>query len=123
MLPGGMTSPSKLDVVCFATTVIRGRTLGGKGVTTTKEIWSVARGRQRMTMPAKSGENQARRLSDIFDVLQPEQWNLTMIRDGGTDGVYEFTVAGLASYAVHEAHHHLLDADGSLPPTITATPR
>ena len=46
-----------------------------------------------------------------------------MIRDGGADGVYKFTVAGLASYAVHEAHHHLLDADGTLPPTITAGPR
>jgi hypothetical protein len=68
-------------------------------------------------------ETQARRLSGIFDGLQPEQWTLTMIRDGGTDGVYKFTVAGLASYAVHEAHHHLLDADGSLPPTIAPTPR
>ena len=55
----------------------------------------------------------------ILDELEPEQWSLTMIRDGGADGVYTFTVAGLASYAVHEAHHHLLDADGTLPPTIT----
>lgn len=67
-------------------------------------------------------EAQAQRLSSIFDGLQPAQWSLTMIRDGGTDGVYKFTVAGLASYAVHEAHHHLLDADGSLPPTGAATP-
>ena len=29
---------------------------------------------------------------------------------------------GVASYAVHEAHHHLLDAEGSLPPTVAATP-
>jgi hypothetical protein len=67
-------------------------------------------------------EAQARRLSDIFDRLQPAQWSLTMIRDGGTDGVYKFTVAGLASYAVHEAHHHLLDADGTLPTTGAAAP-
>jgi hypothetical protein len=64
-------------------------------------------------------EAQARRLAAIFDELEPEQWSLTMIRDGGADGVYTFTVAGLASYAVHEAHHHLLDSDGTLPPTIT----
>ena len=37
-----------------------------------------------------------------------------MIRDGGSDGVYEFTVAGLASYAVHESQHHLQDANGTL---------
>jgi hypothetical protein len=60
-------------------------------------------------------EAQARRLATILDGLEPAQWSLTMIRDGGTDGVYSFTVAGLASYAVHEAHHHLLDANGTLP--------
>jgi hypothetical protein len=64
---------------------------------------------------------QAQRLATIFDDLEPEQWSRTMIRNGGADGVYTFTVAGLASYAVHEAHHHLLDADGSLAPTITPT--
>ena len=42
----------------------------------------------------------------------------TMTRDGGGDGVYQFTVAGLASYAVHESHHHLLDAKGTLKPTL-----
>jgi DinB superfamily len=66
-------------------------------------------------------EAQAQRLATILDELEPEQWSLTMIRNGGADGVYTFTVAGLASYAVHEAHHHLLDADGSLAPTITPT--
>ena len=70
---------------------------------------------------AEDIEAQAQRLATIFDDLEPEQWSLTMIRDGGADGVYKFTVAGLASYAVHEAHHHLLDADGTLPPTITPT--
>jgi hypothetical protein len=66
-------------------------------------------------------EAQARRLATILDGLEPAQWSLTMIRDGGTDGVYSFTVAGLASYAVHEAHHHLLDANGTLPPTTAPT--
>jgi DinB superfamily len=63
---------------------------------------------------------QAARLATILERLQPAQWSLTMTRDGGGDGVYRFTVAGLASYAVHEAQHHLLDAKGTLPPT---TPR
>ena len=45
-----------------------------------------------------------------------------MTRDGGSDGVYQFTVAGLASYAVHESHHHLLDADGTLQPTVSTSP-
>ncbi len=60
-------------------------------------------------------EAQAGRLVTILGGLQPAQWSLTMTRDGGGDGVYRFTVAGLASYAVHEAHHHLLDANGTLP--------
>jgi DinB superfamily len=59
-------------------------------------------------------EAQARRLAGILGRLHPYQWDLTMTRDGGRDGVYTFTVAGLASYAVHEAHHHLLDARGAL---------
>jgi hypothetical protein len=62
-------------------------------------------------------EAQAQRLAGILSELQPDDWSRTMIRDGGTDGVYEFTVAGLASYAVHESQHHLRDADGSLQPT------
>ena len=36
-------------------------------------------------------------------------------RDGGRDGVFTFTVHGQACYALHEAHHHLLDAEGTLP--------
>jgi hypothetical protein len=57
---------------------------------------------------------QARRLADILAGLASDDWSRTMIRDGGTDGVYSFTVAGLASYAVHESRHHLLDANGTL---------
>lgn len=59
-------------------------------------------------------EAQAQRLAGILDDLGPEDWARTMIRDGGSDGVYEFTVAGLASYAVHESQHHLEDANGTL---------
>jgi hypothetical protein len=65
---------------------------------------------------AEDLDAQARRLADILGGLQPDDWSRTMIRDGGSDGVFEFTVAGLASYAVHEARHHLLDANGTLAP-------
>jgi hypothetical protein len=64
-------------------------------------------------------EAQARRLADILDTLQLEDWSRTMIRDGGSDGIFEFTVVGLANYAVHESHHHLLDANGTLKPANT----
>jgi hypothetical protein len=59
-------------------------------------------------------EAQAGRLAEILAGLQPGDWERTMIRDGGSDGVFEFTVVGLANYAVHESHHHLLDANGTL---------
>jgi hypothetical protein len=59
-------------------------------------------------------EEKARRLAHILDLLQPDDWSRTMTRDGGSDGVYQFTVAGLANYAVHESHHHLLDANGTV---------
>lgn len=62
-------------------------------------------------------EAQAGRLSGILGELQREDWSRTMTRDGGSDGVYQFTVAGLASYAVHESYHHLLDAQGTLKPS------
>ena len=42
-------------------------------------------------------EAQAQRLSGILGELGQDDWSRTMIRDGGVDGVYEFTVAGLAS--------------------------
>jgi len=65
-------------------------------------------------------ETQARRLAGILERLQPEDWSRTMTRDGGSDGVYQFTVAGLANYAVHESHHHLLDANGTITPNVTS---
>jgi DinB superfamily len=64
-------------------------------------------------------EEQAQRLGGILQGLEPDDWSRTMTRDGGSDGVYEFTVAGLASYAVHESHHHLLDANGTLEPNLS----
>lgn len=68
-------------------------------------------------------EAQARRLAEILERLQPQDWGRTMTRDGGRDGVHQFTVAGLASYAVHESHHHLLDANGTLQPEQTESGR
>ena len=61
-------------------------------------------------------EEQAQRLSRILHQLEADDWSRTMTRDGGNDGVFRFTVAGLANYAVHESHHHLLDANGTLKP-------
>jgi hypothetical protein len=60
-------------------------------------------------------EAHARRLASILANLGADDWSRTLTRDGGEDGVYTFTVAGQARYAVHEVHHHLLDADGTLP--------
>jgi len=62
-------------------------------------------------------EAQAERLAGILDALDDDAWSRTVVREAlvsGTDAVYRFTIAGIASYAVHEAHHHLLDADGTL---------
>jgi hypothetical protein len=62
-------------------------------------------------------EAQADRLAAILDGLDDDAWSRTVTRTAlvaGTDAVYRFTVAGIASYAVHEAHHHLLDADGTI---------
>jgi hypothetical protein len=67
-----------------------------------------------VTVLADEIREQARRLADILAGLGPDDWSRTMIRDGGSDGVYSFTVAGLACYAVHESRHHLLDANGTL---------
>jgi hypothetical protein len=63
---------------------------------------------------AEQIREQAQRLADILAELEPDDWSRTMVRDGGSDGVYSFTVAGLASYAVHESRHHLRDANGTL---------
>lgn len=59
-------------------------------------------------------EEQARRLAKIVDAMEPSAWTRTVINDRGVYGVYSFTLKGLACNAVHEAHHHLLDAKGTL---------
>jgi hypothetical protein len=57
---------------------------------------------------------QARRLQETAEAMDPAGWSRVVINDRGVYGVYTFTLAGLACNAVHEAHHHLLDANGSL---------
>ena len=65
---------------------------------------------------AQDIDAQARRLADIVSNVDESGWSRTVVSDRGRDGVYTFTVAGLACCAVHEAHHHLLDANGTLAP-------
>ena len=55
-------------------------------------------------------EHAAGGFSSILGVLDERDWSRTARRDG----VDQFSVAGLACFGVHEAHHHLLDADGRL---------
>jgi hypothetical protein len=52
----------------------------------------------------------AARLASIIADRRESDWQRTARRDG----VDRFTVSGLACFAVHEAHHHLLDANGSI---------
>lgn len=59
--------------------------------------------------------SEARRLADVIGSMEPSAWKRTVVNDRGVYGMYSFTVAGLACNAVHEAHHHLLDATGMLP--------
>ena len=55
-------------------------------------------------------EQAAGGFSSIVGRLQDDDWSRTARRDG----VDRFTVAGLACFGLHEAHHHLLDAQGRL---------
>jgi hypothetical protein len=59
-------------------------------------------------------EAQASRLAKLVDDMEPGAWSRIVVNDRGQYGVYTFTLAGLACNAVHEAHHHLLDAKGTL---------
>jgi hypothetical protein len=59
-------------------------------------------------------ETRAGRLAEIVDGMDPSAWSRIVINDRGQYGVYTFTVAGLARNMVHETHHHLLDAKGTL---------
>jgi DinB superfamily len=61
-------------------------------------------------------EAQARRLAGIIQGVDSSGWARTVVSNRGRDGVYTFTIKGLACNAVHEAHHHLLDAKGTLKP-------
>jgi hypothetical protein len=53
---------------------------------------------------------QAVRLGRILETVDEAGWARTAMRDG----VDRFTVHGMACFAVHESHHHLLDAAGTL---------
>ncbi len=64
-------------------------------------------------------EGYAGRVSDILASLGPSEWTRTVVNDRGRYGVYSFTLAGIARNAVHESHHHLLDAKGTLSPGAT----
>jgi hypothetical protein len=46
--------------------------------------------------------------------LKGSQWSRTVINDRGQYGVYTFTLVGIGRNVVHECHHHLLDAKGTL---------
>jgi hypothetical protein len=58
--------------------------------------------------------DQAQRLRQTAEAMDSDAWSRCVINDRGVYGVYTFTLAGLACNAVHEAHHHLLDAKGTL---------
>jgi hypothetical protein len=64
-------------------------------------------------------ERWADRLATLVAGMEPSSWSRPVINDRGVYGVYTFTIAGLAGNAVHEAHHHLLDATGTLGSTPT----
>lgn len=59
-------------------------------------------------------ERCAERLATLVAAMDPSSWSRTVTNDRGVYGVYTFSLAGLACNAVHEAHHHLLDATGTL---------
>lgn len=79
-----------------------------------QEMWE-AYNRMDVEELAADIEAQARRLAEIADGMDPAAWSRIVVNDRGQYGVYTFTVAGLARNVVHEAHHHLLDAKGTLP--------
>jgi hypothetical protein len=65
-------------------------------------------------------ERSARRLVDILGGIGPSDWSRTVVNDRGKYGVYTFTLAGIGRNAVHESHHHLLDAKGTLSPNASS---
>ena len=59
-------------------------------------------------------EGNASRVAEALGRLEGSQWSRTVINDRGQYGVYTFTLAGIGRNVVHECHHHLLDAKGTL---------
>ncbi|MGO8863735.1 MAG: DinB family protein [Acidimicrobiales bacterium] len=78
-----------------------------------QEVWE-AYNRLEVEDLAADIEARATRLAEIVEGTENSQWSRIVINDRGQYGVYTFTVAGLARNSVHEAHHHLLDAKGTL---------
>lgn len=65
------------------------------------------------TEPAKAAAaigDAAEGFCSVLERRRDDDWSRTARRDG----VDSFSVAGLACFGVHEAHHHLLDANGRL---------
>jgi hypothetical protein len=56
----------------------------------------------------------ASRVAGILGQLTGSQWSRTVINDRGHYGIYTFTLVGIGRNVVHETHHHLLDAEGTL---------
>jgi hypothetical protein len=64
-------------------------------------------------------EANARRVSDILGTVDVSEWHRTVVNDRGQYGVVTFTLVGIGRNAVHESHHHLLDAKGTLGAGVT----
>jgi hypothetical protein len=59
-------------------------------------------------------EANASQIALILGRLDGTQWSRTVINDRGQYGIYTFTLVGIGRNVVHESHHHLLDAKGTL---------
>jgi hypothetical protein len=59
-------------------------------------------------------DGNAARVAEILGRLEGSQWSRTVINDRGQYGIYTFTLLGIGRNVVHESHHHLLDAKGTL---------
>ena len=59
-------------------------------------------------------ESNASRVTDVLGRLNASQWDRTVINDRGQYGTYTYTLVGIGRNVVHESHHHLLDAKGTL---------
>jgi hypothetical protein len=81
-----------------------------------QEVWEEYN-RSEVEETAADLEAQARRLAEVGATLDGAAWSRIVVNDRGQYGVYTFTLRGLACNAVHEVHHHLLDAKGTLDAT------